>query len=170
MEGSPVSRDGLTEGMYHVFSKDPVYGVIWYNQCRRDNCVDHREIRKVQVHVMVWWRCDDGVMRSAQINVARLRSDRTLDYKTRRGFRVIIKSLTAQHNTHSTPTFLHSPTMSMINSYQFCTPRGDIISVPRGLRPVRHHTGNAAYPASRLVGLWSCVVVDMLHWPLLDCE
>ena len=92
-------------------------------------------------------------MQSAQINVTGLQSDCTLDYKTRRGFRVIIESLTTQHNIHSTLTLLPSPTMSMINSYQFRTPRGDIISVPRGLRPVRHHTGNAAHPASRLVGL-----------------
>ena len=92
-------------------------------------------------------------MRLARINVTGLRSDRTLDYKTQRSFRVIIKSLTTQHNTHSTLTLLHSPTMSMIDSFQFRTPRGDIILVPRGLRPVRHHTGNAAYPASRLVGL-----------------
>ena len=92
-------------------------------------------------------------MRLARINVAGLWSDRPLDYKTQHGFRVIIESLTTQHNIHSSPTLLHSPTMSMINSYQFRTPRGDIISVPRSLRPVRHHTGNAAYPASRLVGL-----------------
>ena len=92
-------------------------------------------------------------MQSARINVAGLQSDCTLDYKTQRGFRVIIESLTAQHNIHSTPTLLHSPNMSTINSYQFRTPRGDIISVPRGLRPVRHHTGNTAYPAFRLVGL-----------------
>ena len=138
--------------------------IMWCDQCCCDNCVDHHKIHEVQVHVMVWWRHDDGVMRSARINITGLRSDHTLDYKTRHGFRVIIESLTAQHNTHSTSTLLHSPTMSMINSYQFCTPRGDLISVPRGLRPVRHHTGNAAYPVSRMVGLWSRVVVDTFHW------
>ena len=144
--------------------------IVWCDQCCCDNCVDHCKIREVQVHVMAWWRRDDGVMQSARINVTGLWSDRTLDYKTWCGFRVIIKSLTAQHNTHSTLTLLHSPTMSMINSYQFHTPRGDIISVLRGLRPVKHLTGNAAYPASRLVGLWSHVAADTLHWPLLDCE
>ena len=41
-------------------------------------------------------------MRSAQINVAGLQSDRTLGYKTQHGFRAVIESLTAQHNTHST--------------------------------------------------------------------
>ena len=92
-------------------------------------------------------------MQSARINVAGLWSDLTLGYKTRRGFRAVIKSLTTQHNTHSTLTLLHSLTMSMINPPKFHTTRGDIISVPRGLRPVRHHTGNAAYPASRLVDL-----------------
>ena len=81
--------------------------IAWCDQCRRDNHVDHHEIREVQVHVMAWWHRDDGVMQSARINVARLRSDRTLDYKTRCGFRVIIESLTAQHNTHPTPTLLH---------------------------------------------------------------
>ena len=91
-------------------------------------------------------------MQLAQINVAGLQSDRTLGYKTRRGFRAVIESLTAQHNTHSTSTLLHFPTMSMINSFQFHTPRGDIISVPRGLRPVRHHTGNLAYPVAQQVG------------------
>ena len=141
--------------------------ITWCNWCCRDNCVDHCEIREVQVHVMAWWCHDDGVMRSARINVARLQSDRTLGYKTQRGFRAIIELLTIQHNTHSTPTLLHSPIMSMINSYQFRTAQGDIISVPRGLRPVRHHTGNSAYPAARLVGLWSRVVVNMYHWPLL---
>ena len=144
--------------------------IAWCHWCHRDNRVDHREICEVQVHVMAWWHCDDGVMQSARINVAGLRSDHTLGYKTRRGFRAVIESLTAQHNTHSTSTLLHFPTMSMINSFQFHTPWGDIISVPRGLRPVRHHTGNATYPASRQVGLWSCVVIDTFHWPLLGCE
>ena len=27
-EGSPVSRDGLTDGTYHMFGKDPICGVI----------------------------------------------------------------------------------------------------------------------------------------------
>ena len=140
--------------------------IAWCNQCRHDNCVDHCE---VQVHVMAWWCRDYGVMQLAQINVIRLWSDHTLGYKTWHGFRAVIESLTAQHNTHSTPTLLHSPTMSMINSFQFYTIWGDIILVPRGLRPVRHHTRNSTYPAARLVGLWSRVVVDMYHWPLLDC-
>ena len=152
MEGSPILRDGLTDGTYHVFSKDLVYGVIWYDRCCHDNRVDHHEICEIQVHVMAWWRCDDGMMWSARINIAGLRSDRTLGYKAQHGFRAVIESLTTQHNTHSTPTLLHSSTMSMINSYQFCTPWGDIISVPRGLRPVRHHTGNSAYLVSQQVG------------------
>ena len=126
--------------------------IAWCNQCCCDNRVDHREIHKVQVHMMAWWCCDDGVMQSAQINVAGLRSDCTLGYKTQHGFRAIIKSLTTQHNIHSIPTLLNSSTMSMINSFQFCTPQGNIISVPRGLRPVHHHTGNSGYPASQLVG------------------
>ena len=144
--------------------------IAWCDWCRCDNCVDHHEILKVQVHVIAWWCCDDGVMRSDRINVAGLQSDRTLGYKTRRGFRAVIESLTAQNNTHSTLTLLHSSTMSMINSFQFRTTRGDLISVPRGLRSVRHHIGNSAYLASRLVGLWSYVVVDTFHWPFLDCE
>ena len=144
--------------------------IVWCDWCRRDNRVDHHEIHKVQVHVMAWWRRDDGVMQLAWINIVGFRSDRTLGYKTRHGFRAVIKSLTTQHNTHLSSTLLHPSTMSMINSYQFHTPWGDIISVPRGLRPVQHHTGNSTYPASRLVGLWSCVVVDMYHWPLLDCR
>ena len=126
--------------------------IAWYNWCCCDNCVDHCEIRKVQVHVMAWWRRDDGVMQSAWINVAGLQSDRTLGYKTWRGFRAVIESLTTQYNTHSTPTSLHSPIMSMINLFQFCTPQGNIISVPRGVRPVRHHTGNSAYPVGQWVG------------------
>ena len=56
---------------------------------------------------MAWWHRDDGVMRLARINVAGLRSDRTLGYKTRRGFRAVIESLTAQHNTY--PIFYYSP-------------------------------------------------------------
>ena len=94
--------------------------VVWCNWCRHDNCVDHREIREVQVHVMAWWhcndgvmawwRCNDGVMQSARINVAGLRSDPTLGYKTWCGFRAIIESLTAQHNTH--PIFYCSPLLS----------------------------------------------------------
>ena len=94
-------------------------------------------------------------MQLARINVAGLQSDRTLDYKTQHGFGVIIESLTTQHNTHSTSTPLPLSTsliMSMINAFQFRTPRGDVISVPRGLRPVRHHTGNSAYPVARQVG------------------
>ena len=83
--------------------------ITWCDQCCRDNHVDHREFHKVQVHMMAWWHHDDGVMRLAQINVAGLRSDRTLDYKTQRGFRVIIKSLTAQHplNSYSSPLSYH---------------------------------------------------------------
>ena len=113
---------------------------------------------------MVW--CDQPESTSLGF-----RSDRTLGHKTWWGFRAVIESLTSQNNTHLTLTLtlLNSSIMSMINSYQFCTPRGDLISIPRGLRPVQHHTGNSTYPASRLVGLWSCVVVDMYHWPLLDC-
>ena len=92
-------------------------------------------------------------MRSARINVAGLRSDRTLGYKTRRGFRAVIELLTAQHNTYPPPLLLStSLTMSMINAFQFRTPRGDVISVPRGLRPVRHHIGNSAYPVAQRVG------------------
>ena len=92
-------------------------------------------------------------MRLAQINVAGLRSDRTLGYKTRRGFRAVIESLTAQHNTYPPLLLLSSSlTMSMINAFQFRTPRGNVILVPRGLRPVRHHTGSSAYLVARRVG------------------
>ena len=125
--------------------------IVWCDWCCCDDCVDHHEFREVQVHVMAWWCRDDGMMQSAQINVAGLWSDRTLGYKTRCDFGAVIESPTTQHNTHSTPTLLHSSTMSMINSFQFHTTWGDIISVARGLSPLRHHTGNSAYPAARLV-------------------
>ena len=130
-------------------------------------------IAKFVKYKSTWW-CDGVVMMTwcnwPELMLPGSRSDCTLGYKTWHGFRAVIKSLTTQHNTLSTPTLVHfSSTMSMINSHQFRTPWGDIISVPRGLRPLWHHTGNSAYPASRLVGLWSNVVVDMYNWPLLGC-
>ena len=102
--------------------------IVWCNQCCRDNRVDHHEICEVQVHVMAW--CDQPEWMSLGFQ-----SDHTLDYKTWRGFRVIIESLTAQHNTHPTPTLLHSSTMSMINSYQFRTPQGNISNTAKYLFP-----------------------------------
>ena len=142
MEDSSVSRDGLTDCTYHVFGKDLVYGVIWYDRCRHDNHVDHRKICEVQVHVMAWWHRDDGVMWLAQINVAGLRSDRTLDYKTWHGFRVIIESLTAQHNipySYSSPLSYHV--------------YDQLLSIPHS--PRWHHLGSQGCKACE-ASYWQC--------------
>ena len=160
MEGSPVSRDGLTDGTYHMFSKDPVYGsydtIAWCNRCRRDNHLDHREIREIQVHLMAWWCRDDGVMWSARINVAGLQSDHTLDYKTRCGFRVVIESLTAQLNTHPTPT----PT-PLYHVYD------QLFPIPHS--PRRYHFGfqgfEACAPPYWKLGLSSC----SMGWSIIIC-
>ena len=81
-------------------------------------------ITKFVKYKPTWW-CDGVMMRAwcdqPNLTLPGFQSDHTLGYKTRCDIRAIIKSLTTQHNTHSTLTLLNSLVMSMINSYQFHT-------------------------------------------------
>ena len=75
--------------------------------------------------------CHEGVMWLVRKALPDLWIDRTLGYKTQRGFEAIIESLTALNNNQTTqPTLYTSYQMSSSSNNQYILARGLTITCP----------------------------------------
>ena len=106
-------------------------------------------------------------MRSVQKVLLDLWSDRTLGYKTQRGFGAIIESLTALNNNHTTqPTLYYSLNMSSSSSNQYVSARGLTITCPTVTHPLHNHRGDGPYTMPEEVCGSSMVVSPWLTFAL----
>ena len=111
--------------------------------------------------------CHEGVMQSVRKVLPDLRSDHTLDYKTQRGFRVIIESLTALNNNQPlNQLFYHSYQMSSSSNNQYVSARGLTITCPTVTCPLHNHRGDGLYTTPEEVHGSSIVVSQWLTFAL----